>query len=59
MGSRKGSGKKKRLASKRKQIRWAPFWVVPKKVGMKRAKKVHPGRFTKIKRNWRRKKIKG
>ena len=58
MASRKPSGKKKRLISKGKQTKWAPFWIVPKIVGMKRAKQVHPGRFTKIKRSWKRTKIK-
>lgn len=58
MSSRKPAGKKKRLISKSKQTRWAPFWVVPKIVGMKRATKVHPGRFTAKKRSWKRTKIK-
>ena len=58
MASRKPSGKKKRLISKARQTKWAPFWVVPKILGMKRATKVHPGRFTSIKRSWKRNKIK-
>lgn len=48
--------KKLRLASKRKQTRWAPFWTVPKKYGS--GKRIHPSRLTKIKRHWRRTKIK-
>ncbi len=49
-------GKKNRLAKKLKQSRWAPFWTVPKKYG--KGKKIHPGRHTAVKRNWRRTKIK-
>ena len=48
--------KKKRLAKLGKQTRWAPFWTVPKKYGTGR--KVHPGRHTTVKRNWRRTKLK-
>tara|TARA_Y100000310_G_scaffold342434_1_gene445682 strand:+ start:1324 stop:1497 length:174 start_codon:yes stop_codon:yes gene_type:complete len=48
--------KKGRLAKKRKQTRWAPFWTVPKIYG--KGRKVHPGRHTIIKRSWRRTKTK-
>lgn len=48
----KGPAKKKRLAKKMKQTRWAPFWTVPKKYGS--GKRVHPGQHTRIKRHWRR-----
>jgi len=58
MGSIKTSGKKKRLVTARKQTRWAPFWIIPKIFGLNRARKVHPSRLTKIKRNWRRSKLK-
>ena len=51
-----GSAKKKRLIKKGKQTRWAPFWTVPRKYGLGR--RVHPGRHTSIKRNWRRTKTK-
>ncbi|HLD02765.1 MAG TPA: 50S ribosomal protein L39e [Candidatus Nanoarchaeia archaeon] len=51
----KSPGKKQRLAKKRKQTKWAPFWTVPKIYGRT---KVHPGRHTHIKRSWRRTKIK-
>ena len=34
-----------------KQTKWAPFWTVPKIFGKNR--RVHPGRHTHIKRNWR------
>ncbi len=55
MGSRKPRGKKVRLVKAGKQTRWAPFWTVPKKYGA--GKKVHPGRHTTVKRQWRRRKI--
>ena len=51
-----GSVKKTRLIKKNKQTKWAPFWTVPKKYG--KGKKVHPGRHTTVKRNWRRTKTK-
>ncbi|MBS3108817.1 hypothetical protein J4409_03005 [Candidatus Woesearchaeota archaeon] len=44
--------KKQRLAKKRNQRKWAPFWTVPRIYG--RGRKVHPGRHTQTKRNWRR-----
>lgn len=57
MASRKSSGKKKRLIRGARQTRWAPFWVVPKILGIRRAAKVHPGRYTARKRNWKRTKM--
>lgn len=50
------SSKKKRLAKLGRQTRWAPFWTVPKMYGTGR--RVHPGRHTTVKRNWRRGKTK-
>ncbi|MBT5022383.1 50S ribosomal protein L39e [Candidatus Woesearchaeota archaeon] len=44
--------RKKRLIKLGRRTRWAPFWTVPKKFGVGR--RVHPGRHTVIKRNWRR-----
>ncbi|MFH1332244.1 MAG: 50S ribosomal protein L39e [archaeon] len=49
-------GKKKRLAKRKSQTKWAPFWTVPKKYGV--GKKVHPSKHTAVKRNWRRTKTK-
>jgi len=46
--------RKKRLIKKGRQTRWAPFWLIPKVFG--KGRKVHVGRLTKIKRNWRRNK---
>ena len=48
--------KKLRLAKKGRQTRWAPFWCVPKTFG--KGRRVHPGRLTVKKRNWRRVKTK-
>ena len=52
MARNKPKAKKLRLAKAGKRTRWAPIWVVPKiNKGMK---KVHPMRYTKSKRSWRR-----
>ena len=48
--------RKKRLIKKGRQTRWTPFWIVPKINGA--GKKIHPGRYTKVKRNWRRSRTK-
>ena len=54
MARYKSKAKKLRLAKRLRQTRWAPFWTVPKIYG--KTRKVHPGRHTRIKRNWRRSK---
>ena len=56
MARYKHPSRKKRLAKKGRQTRWAPFWTVPKIYGPGRS--VHPGRHTTVKRNWRRRKLK-
>ncbi|MBU1727958.1 hypothetical protein KKA39_01455 [Patescibacteria group bacterium] len=48
--------KKKKLAVKTRQTKWAPIWVVLKKYGV--GKKIHPSATTKHKRSWRRTKLK-
>ena len=48
--------RKLRLIRKGRQTRWAPFWTVPKIYGANR--RIHPGRHTAVKRNWRRIKTK-
>ncbi|MCS7134626.1 MAG: hypothetical protein NZ889_02095 [Candidatus Pacearchaeota archaeon] len=48
--------KKIRLGKLTRRTRWAPFWIVFKALG--KGKKVHPSHFTRIKRHWRKKKIK-
>lgn len=47
----KSPAKKNRLVKKGKQTKWAPFWTVAKIYGAGR--RVHPGRHTVVKRNWR------
>ncbi len=56
MTRNKPTAKKNRLAKRRKQTRWAPFWTVPKIYG--KSRKIHPGRHTATKRSWRRTKTK-
>ena len=57
MGSYKLEHQKKvKLAKATKQTRWAPVWVVIKKMGT--GKKVHPSAVTHVKRHWRRTKLK-
>jgi len=52
MATFKHIAKKLRLIKKGTHTRWAPVWTVPKKYGTGR--RVHPGRHTHVKRNWRR-----
>lgn len=52
----KAPARKKRLNRASKQTRWAPFWTVLKIYG--RGRRIHPGRHTAVKRNWRRIKLK-
>lgn len=52
----KHPSRKKRLAKYGRQTRWAPFWTVMRIYGQGR--RVHPGRHTVVKRNWRRTKLK-
>lgn len=52
----KSSAMKRRLTKIGRQTRWAPFWTVPKKYG--KGRRVHPGRHTVVKRNWRKTKSK-
>lgn len=56
MARYKPVSKKLRLGKLQKQTKWAPFWVIPKALG--RGKRVHPSRLTRVKRSWRRTKIK-
>lgn len=56
MARYKPKAKKLRLAKASKQTKWAPFWTVPKIYG--KGRRVHPGRHTTVKRNWRRTRIK-
>lgn len=56
MSKVKNLGKKLRLAKKNRQTKWAPLWIIPRIFGQPR--RVHPSRFTTVKRSWRRTKIK-
>ncbi|MFC1705037.1 hypothetical protein ACFLZ6_01770 [Nanoarchaeota archaeon] len=56
MARYKHPSRKKRLTKIHKLTRWAPFWTVFKKYG--KGRRVHPGRHTANKRNWRRTKSK-
>ncbi len=56
MAHYKHPSRKKRLAKRARQTKWAPFWTVPKKYG--KGRRVHPGRHTFVKRSWRRQKLK-
>ncbi|MEM4268155.1 MAG: 50S ribosomal protein L39e [Candidatus Woesearchaeota archaeon] len=51
----KHPAKKKRLAKRGRQRRWAPYWTIPKIFG--KGRRIHPSRHTRIKRNWRRTKL--
>jgi len=39
-----------------RRTKWAPFWAVLRKYGM--GKRVHPSRMTRVRRSWRRTKLK-
>jgi len=56
MARYKHLSRKIRLAKLGTQTKWAPFWTIPKK--FRKGRVVHPGRLTKVKRNWRRNKSK-
>ena len=56
MATYKHKAQKKRLTKQGKRTKWAPWWTVLRKYG--KGRKVHPGRHTRIKRSWRRTKIK-
>jgi ribosomal protein L39E len=47
--------KKIKLSKQNRRTRWAPVWVVIKKMG--KGKKMHPSAVTHLKRHWRRTKL--
>jgi ribosomal protein L39E len=51
----KNHQRKLKLGKANRQTKWAPIWVVLKKFGI--GKKVHPSQTTRVKRNWRRTKL--
>ena len=48
--------KKTKLSKQNKRTRWAPVWVVLKKLGS--GKRAHPSSVTYVRRNWKRTKLK-
>ena len=48
--------KKIKLSKQTRRTKWAPVWAVLKKFGT--GKRIHPSAMTKIRRNWRRTKLK-
>ena len=48
--------KKIKLSKQGRRTKWAPFWTVIKKYGM--GKRVHPSTMTRVRRSWRRTKLK-
>ncbi len=48
--------KKVKLGKQVKRTKWAPVWAVVKKFG--KGKRKHPSEMTKIRRHWRRTKLK-
>jgi ribosomal protein L39E len=48
--------KKIKLSKANKKTRWAPVWVVLKKMGA--GKRVHPSSVTNFRRHWKRTKLK-
>lgn len=56
MASHKSLAFKMHLGKQARRTRWAPFWIVLRALG--KGKKVHPSRLTRVRRHWRRTKIK-
>ena len=53
---RKKYQRKVKMAKQGRRTKWAPFWAVLKKYGQ--GKRVHPSRMTRVRRSWRRTKLK-
>jgi ribosomal protein L39E len=56
MARYKSMSKKIKLSKHGRRTKWAPFWISLKAAG--KGKKVHPSHFTRIKRHWKRTKLK-
>lgn len=56
MAKYKSLSKKLKLGKQNRRTKWAPFWLIPKTFG--KGKRIHPARITRLKRSWRRTKIK-
>jgi ribosomal protein L39E len=53
--SRREFQRKTKYAKQGRRTKWAPFWAVVKKYG--KGKRVHPSYMTRVKRHWRRNKL--
>lgn len=56
MVKRKDYQRKIKLTKHGRRTKWAPFWTVIKKYGP--GKRVHPSQMTRLRRSWRRTKLK-
>lgn len=56
MARYKTLSKKLKLSKEGRRTHWAPFWISLKAAG--KGKKVHPSKFTRVKRSWKRTKLK-
>jgi len=48
--------KKIKLAKYNRRTKWAPVWTIIRKFGS--GKRIHPASITRVKRNWRTRKLK-
>lgn len=56
MAKNKPRAKKLRLAKRGRQTKWAPLWLSLRI--NKGVRRVHPARYTKVKRSWRKQRTK-
>jgi len=56
MNEKRLQQKKIKLSKANKRTRWAPVWIILKKFG--KGKRVHPSAVTRVRRSWRRTKLK-
>ena len=56
MAGKKQHQRKIKMAKAGRRTKWAPFWAVLKKFG--KGKRVHPSQMTRIRRSWKRTKLK-
>jgi len=56
MAKKKDYQRKIKMSKHGKRTKWAPFWAVVKKYGI--GKRVHPSQMTRVRRTWRRTKLK-
>lgn len=55
MSNKNNSQRKRTLAKKGNQTKWAPVWAVLKRFGT--GKRVHPSTMTRYRRSWKRTKL--